>query len=137
VTTQGAFLKKFKFNSKLNRKREDQRKRFYSKFYDNPKKFELWDLGFDFLRFIIPRLELFAKNTNSWPSYRFSKFEDWQNAINKMIIAFKLLASLDDNEDDNRRKEAGIEYKKFTESKTGKIAEGLQLFSENILSLWW
>lgn len=89
----------------------------------NPK--DTWSLDITFAKFAIPRLKLFKKSTIGFP-WRLKSFEEWEAILDKMILAFELIA----NGDDDFTREDYEEINK-------KINEGLELFATYFRDLWW
>lgn len=92
-----------------------------------------WSLDTHLAQLIAPRLKLFKKlNTHAWPgpvegmpeTGLFSTFEEWQEALGKMIYAFECYASED------------RDYWEFSEVERKKIQEGLFLFAKCYGALW-
>ena len=83
-------------------------------------QFETWDLSYSLALEIYPRLCYFREHTLAYPAGIDSK-EEWDEILDKMICAFKLIL-IDDRRDDEKFKE---------------VEEGLRLFAEWYLALWW
>ena len=94
---------------------------------------ETWWLHGTISSFIIPRLRDFKDSTNGYPMGMTS--DKWDEIIDKMIRAFELAAS-DKWEigyyDSPKTKEEKIRTKNYKE-----YEEGIKLFSEYFLELWW
>ena len=82
---------------------------------------ETWSLTDTICRFIIPRLKRF-KEVSGTPS-QLSE-EDWNIILDKMILAFELTT-----------REDGIRI--WSEEESKQIDEGLNLFREWFMALWW
>ena len=82
---------------------------------------ETWSLTDTICRFIIPRLKRF-KEVRGTPS-QLSE-EDWNIILDKMILAFELTT-----------RENGIRI--WSEEESKQIDEGLNLFREWFMALWW
>ena len=124
---------------------------------------ELWDLDYTFADFILPRLKAFKKNTISVPA---SLTEDeWDDILDKMIIAFEYIITEDSWWIDDPRYDyidychfshsltkEGLRQVNITEEERGKkikeayfreekrrravIEEGLTLFAKYFRDLW-
>ena len=81
---------------------------------------ETWDLYYSLALEIYPRLCYFREHTLGYPPEADSK-EEWDEILDKMIRAFKIIL-IDDRRDDEKFKE---------------VEEGLNLFAEWYLALWW
>lgn len=77
---------------------------------------ELWNLDTTLLKFLLPRLKEFKRQTNSFPS-TVESFEEWQNILQKMIDA--------------------IEHNLYGNYKIGEYMEEFKLLQEYIFDLWW
>ena len=82
--------------------------------------FETWDLSYSLALEIYPRLCYFREHTLGYPPGADSK-EEWDEILDKMIRAFKLIL-INDRHDDEKFKE---------------VEEGLGLFAKWYLALWW
>jgi len=92
-----------------------------------------WSLDTHLARIIAPRLKRFKElNTHAWPgpvegmpgTGRFETFEEWHEALDKMIFAFESYASEDRDLWD------------WGESEQHRIEEGLVLFARHYGCLW-
>lgn len=83
---------------------------------------ETWSLDCTIAAFIIPRLKEYKKIVLNFFAY--PKDDDFYINIDKMIKAFELIIRNDGNRIWNEKEQQQVE-------------EGLKLFSENLLSLWW
>ena len=81
---------------------------------------ETWDLYYSLALEIYPRLCHFREIAGGYPPGADSK-EEWDEILDKMIRAFKLIL-IDDRRDDEKFKE---------------VEEGLGLFAKWYLALWW
>lgn len=81
---------------------------------------ETWDLYYSLALEIYPRLCYFREISGGYPLEADSK-EKWDEILDKMIHAFKLIL-IDDRRDDEKFKE---------------VEEGLSLFAKWYLALWW
>jgi hypothetical protein len=77
---------------------------------------ELWNLDTTLLKFLLPRLKEFKKQTKSYPS-NVESFEEWQNILQKMIDA--------------------IEYNIYGNYNIEEYNEKFKLLQEYIFDLWW
>lgn len=82
---------------------------------------ELWSLYTTVARFILPRLKRYKEIDCGCPIY-FEDKKEWIIVIQKMITAFEIIARDDTSEFFDNNKE---------------VKEGLALFSEHFLGLWW
>ena len=83
---------------------------------------ETWSLTDTICRFIIPRLKRFKEVNDAIP-YPLS-MEEWNSILSKMLLAFELMA----REDGTRM---------WNDKESKEIEEGLDLFREWFLALWW
>ena len=143
---------------------------------------ELWNLFYTLSKYMLPRLIEFRKVMNGFPPknnicggeklpenediYGFECFEDWQEAVDKMIYSFDHIVNEDKYKDERDAKfhidwdgifkekklpngNYGLEhtekydkkvmdayYKDATEENS-KIDEGLRLFGIYFQNLWW
>ena len=89
---------------------------------------ETWCLSSVIAEFILPRLIRFKEVANGYPMNL--TMEKWYEVLDKMIFAFEWSLAYD--EDTN--------YKlsdKVKKTNWAKYEEGMKLFSENFMSLWW
>lgn len=108
--------------------------------YVDPK--ETWDLDYTIAKFVLPRLEYFKKVNNGYPGHdEMDTPEKWDAALDKMINAFRTLAS-----DNYYYAEYGINsddypdrksYLAAIDARTTEIQEGLMLFAKWYRHLWW
>jgi len=78
---------------------------------------DIYGLYYSIAEYLAPRLKAFKKYTFSHPCN--ISMKEWKTILNKMIIAFQIIA-----------KEG------FTEKDTKKIEEGFKLFIEYYHDLW-
>ena len=103
---------------------DDKREKEYSKqrikrgFDDS----ELWSLRDTIGRFILPRLKQFKKVTTSYPAG--STMKQWQDILEKIIISFELLT---------RDNGSFI----LTDEELMQFDEGMNLFNDYFMDLWW
>ena len=83
---------------------------------------ETWSLTDTISNFIIPRLKIFREINPSTPCGMTS--QEWDNKIDKMIRAFELTV-----------KDKGS--RNWSESEDKEVDEGLDLFREWFMALWW
>ena len=81
---------------------------------------ELWGLDYTIAKFVYPRLKAFKKICDTYPS-NLSSFKEWQEILDKMILAFELL----------------YEDRLYSDEEQIKINEGLKLFAEYYQCLWY
>ncbi len=126
-----------------------QRKKYLKKKGTYVSDSEIWNLDYTIAEWIIPRLKKYKKITNGYPPidrkvYSETKeleditFEDWQNILDEMILAFEL--SLTDPFDEIEKLGFNIsddKFDKFCEERNNKIERGLDLFKYYIQDLWW
>ena len=82
---------------------------------------EIWSLNYSIAVFIIPRLELFIKQTIGIPS-PFKTLDEWKTVLRKMLYSMKKIASGEIP---------------FSEKENPKFWKGLDLFHKYFLALWW
>jgi len=105
--------------------KEDDREKKYSKqriergFDDS----ETWCLASTITRFILPRLKRFKDITIAYPG-EIETPEDWNNIVEKMIVAFELVLSDDASW-------------MWSEEEKKQFEEGMDLFKKWYLGLWW
>lgn len=97
------------------------RKRRYNKIC----KETLWNLDYDFANYIYPRLKAFKKASSGSYPYCSGSSKGWEEILDKMIEAFKLLS------------EGTWEIDLTNKDKQRIISEGLELFSKHFLNLWY
>ena len=92
-----------------------------------------WSLDTHLAKIIAPRLKRYKElNTYAWPgpvegmpgTGLFNTFEEWQQALDKMIFAFESYASED------------RDFWDWSESERQRIEEGLMLFAKCYGALW-
>lgn len=83
---------------------------------------ETWSLTDTISRFILPRLQRFKKIHSGMPVTLTT--EEWNDILDKMILAFELT-----NRDNGIRD--------WSEEESKQVDEGLDLFREWFLNLWW
>ena len=83
---------------------------------------ETWSLTDTICHFIIPRLKRFKEVNNGIPHPL--TMDEWNTIIDKMLLAFELIS-----------REEGSRIWSDEESK--QIDEGLDLFREWFMALWW
>ena len=132
--------------------------------YVNPK--DIWNLDVTIAEFILPRLKLFKKKTISYPGYgEMDTPEKWDEALDKMILAFEYILDDDwwiDNpeydytdglhmkfepcenskfhelivEEEDWVKDIEKNKRKEEQRRQNVIDEGLQLFAKYYRHLW-
>ena len=85
---------------------------------------DTWALDHTLALIIIPALEQLRDNSQSYPQ-DFEEFEDWSDAIDRMIIAFENVVG-DDNGD--------IDY--WTNERWKDTKDGFALFGKHYTDLW-
>lgn len=88
---------------------------------------ETWNLEGTISEFILPRLIRF-KQVNICHPFDLTE-QKWDEALDKMILAFELHQTIFDWEGEVDKKESKKKYK--------QIDEGLKLFAKYFLNLWW
>ena len=83
---------------------------------------ETWSLTDTMSRFIIPRLKRFKEVNNGMPHPL--TMSEWNAIIDKMLLAFELTT-----------REEGSRI--WSEEESKQIDEGLDLFREWFMALWW
>jgi hypothetical protein len=86
---------------------------------------ETWGLNSVIAEFILPRLKRFKEVQNGYPS-NLTEYQ-WNIILDKMIFAFDWALTHEDK--DRSEEEFKDGFKKFD--------EGMKLFSENFMDLWW
>lgn len=94
-------------------------------------RFDIYDLDFQIAKFILPRLKLHRKITNSFP-HNINSLEEWQTILDNIIFSFEYIIKIyspkfDDFIDYNSQEHLQIEY---------KVNEGLRLFGLHFRNLW-
>jgi len=79
---------------------------------------ECWELGYSLACFMVPRLEMFIMDAVGFPCDMGSE-ENWKKALRKMLYAFRRIRDEKCLDDDP------------------KFDEGIGLFKEYMLSLWY
>lgn len=111
--------------------------------YVDPR--ECWDLDCTIAKFIIPRLKVFKRDSDCYPGYGdIDSSEDWLKILDKMILAFEYVLENDTWWiNDSRYKyfafddDANERYNKEYTRRREVIKEGLGLFAEYFMALWW
>lgn len=97
------------------------------KHYTNVKSEECWNLDWNFVKFMIPRLELFKKEASKIIVYDFS-------IIDEILVGFKLY-------ENKWNWEAGIndmeELKKIVIRNNKIVDKSMKLFAEHWKEFWW
>lgn len=96
---------------------------------------ETWNLGYAIVEFALPRLKRFREILAGYPygddmNGGEMTQEKWSKILDKMIFAFEWALLTGDNKDVNLPDKVRKENWK-------KYEEGMRLFSEWILNLWW
>ena len=82
---------------------------------------ELWNLDSSIAVFIVPRLKLFIEQTIAYPG-SLNSMEKWKRILRKILYSMKKIAN------------GNIP---FSEKEDKKFFEGMKLFGEYFLALWW
>lgn len=126
---------------------------------------ELWNLYYTIAKYTLPRLVEFRKVVNGYPS-AFETFNDWLDAIDKMIYAFDHIVN-EEKYDEELEKSLGItwdgyytekklpdgnyelvhgvnynkelmdKYHKIKQEEANEVNIGLELFGKYFMNLWW
>lgn len=104
----------------------------YQEFIDQKKEFgftdeETWSLYDNIVLFVIPRLKRFIeiiKETGTYPASLTSS-QEWLEILNKILFSFEKLFEISKND------------VKVADEDHERIQEGLNLFGEWFLDLWW
>ena len=91
----------------------------------NIEPWDTWALDYTLALITIPALEQLRDTMHSWPKNHFETFEEWVEALNKMIDSFENVIH-----DEN----TGIEY--WTDERWDDAQEGFALFGKHYLDLW-
>ena len=84
---------------------------------------ETWNLDSTIAQFVYPRLKRFIElEPAGYPGQCFKTYEDWIEALKKMLYSFEHIINEDDYEINN--------------DVNKKIQEGLELFGKHFQSLW-
>lgn len=81
---------------------------------------EMWDLGGDTIKYVLPRLKRYREICPCYPGWHTS-LEEWRKDLDDMIYAFEIYSKDSPVLKYNRRR-----YKR-----------GMRLFGENLRALWW
>lgn len=84
---------------------------------------ETWSLDYSLAKLILPRLKRFREVTICTPVC-FDTEKEWKETLDKMIWSFEFLASED-------------RWSELDGNKFDKAQEGLNLFAEHYMYLWW
>jgi hypothetical protein len=89
---------------------------------------ETWCLTSVMARFILPRLRRFRQCANGYPIGL--TIEKWHEILDKMIFAFDWTLNYEEEDNYNLSKEVkAANWKRYE--------EGMKLFSDNFMQLWW
>jgi len=91
---------------------------------------ETWSLGHNIAEFVLPRLKRFREIKAGYPMGMTS--DSWGDILDKMIFSFEWALKEDDMTEDY--KSLSYEEKKVCWE---KYEEGMKLFSDHMLNLWW
>lgn len=138
------------FKKPSNKQWERAQKKIKS--YEQYEEAELWGLEATLAKFILPRLVGFRDTCCSYP-HGLSE-DDWTKELNKMIVAFYLLANQDDWYDEidfsawelqldgdkinvNKENREVIEKMNLVDARNGRlIKQGLDSFAKYYRDLW-
>lgn len=131
--------------------RKRQRKKWLKKHGKYVPYSDLWSLDITIAKFVLPRLKKFKKENIGYPGIEeMDTHEKWDEALDKMILAFEYVISWDDWWLDNPRYDyldakskyddeyvTKIRNSYLAENKRRQVAisEGLQLFAKWFLHL--
>jgi hypothetical protein len=87
-------------------------------------KKELWNLDYTITEFVLPRLIAFRKMKKMARPFGFKSVNEWNKALDKMIVAFQLV----------KEETSGLDM--LTNEQVKRINEGLGLFAKHFRSLW-
>ena len=113
--------------NKLFNNKYERRIKKPEKFYRNPISEECYALDINFVKFMIPRLELFKKEASEIIEYDFS-------IVDKILEGFKLYEQKwewDNNIDDLE------ELKNVILKNNAIVDESMKLFAEHWKEFWW
>ena len=96
--------------------------RQYKKRRKNRMYIDTFNLDYNISKYILPRLKIFKETHMTFPPNLTE--EEWNNILDKMILAFELTT-----------RENGIRI--WSEEESKQIDEGLNLFREWFMALWW
>lgn len=85
---------------------------------------ETWSLDMTLCKWLLPRLQRFRELSIGYP-YPLESQAEWEDVLDKMILAIKLIAEQDENPDWQ------------SEVSRDEIERGLDLFRKYFLGLWW
>ena len=88
------------------------------KFYKKPRKVETWNLDFNIIQFLVPRLRLFKELSQEIIEYDYT-------IVDKILEGFELYLSVDDWE-------TGDMIKNME-----KVDKSMKIFSEHWREFWW
>lgn len=97
------------------------------KTYTNVKSEECWNLDWNFVKFMIPRLELFKKEASKIIEYDFT-------IVDKILVGFKLY-------ENKWEWDSGIndleEIRQIFIKNNAIVDESMKLFAEHWRDFWW
>lgn len=87
---------------------------------------DTYNLDITVAKFILPRLELFRKIIDCFPDKDFNSLKEWQDTLDKMINAFRIISKKFESNDSNK-----------SDEEKEVVKEGLDLFRKYYHDLWW
>jgi len=120
--------------------------RFYQRITRGWDDSDTWSLDHTIAKYILPRLKRFREiGRNSCPvlheSFEFDRdFEEWNEILDKMILAFELIVDDEKSYFDNLNAGSDEEmgnYIEYSEDRNLKINTGMDLFCKYFNHLWW
>ena len=101
--------------------------RQYKKRRKNRMYIDTFNLDYNISKYILPRLKIFKETHMTLPPNLIE--EEWNNILDKMILAFQLYVYEDFSE-------CLFKNKKEYEIKTKQLNDGLDLFRKYFFDLW-
>ena len=96
----------------------ERRMKKVNKFYNKPRSEECWNLDWNFINFIVPRLELFKKDASKIIDYDFS-------IVDKILEGFKLYQQKWDWKVEDM------------EENMKKVEKSMRIFAKHWREFWW
>jgi len=94
---------------------------------------ETWDLQHTIAALVLPRLKRFKELNVAYPGDNIS-WKQWNKYLDKMIWSFEYALKCDDI--DYVKKDGSLNKKK-ADKDSKKLQEGMHLFAEHFMHLWW
>lgn len=125
-----------------------QRKKWLKKHGKYVSYSDLWNLDITIANFVVPRLKEFKEKTDGYPGRDdMDTPEKWDEALDKMILAFEYVVNWDEwwidnpnydyfNTSPKEKERIRKAMCKERERRQAAIDEGLQLFAKYFQSLW-